>query len=84
MAQSAITSSGPTLLINGRRTAGPFHVMAIGDPAVPRGALEPRGGVVDRMQEAGLEVQIVVQQALVCPPREASSGAVFPFWTASR
>lgn len=53
-AQSAIISSGPTLLINGCRTVGPFHVTAIGDPAVLRGALETRGGAVDRMQEAGL------------------------------
>jgi len=66
-AQSAITSSGPTLLINGRRTVGPFHVTAIGDPAVLRGALETRGGFVDRMQEAGLGVQIVVQRELVVP-----------------
>jgi uncharacterized protein YlxW (UPF0749 family) len=66
-AQSAITSSGPTLLINGRRTVGPFHVTAIGDPAVLRGALETRGGVVDRMQEAGLGVRIAVQRALVVP-----------------
>jgi hypothetical protein len=66
-AQSAITSSGPTLLINGRRTVGPFHVTAIGDPAVLRGALETRGGVVDRMQEAGLGVRIVVQRELVVP-----------------
>jgi hypothetical protein len=66
-AQSAITSSGPTLLINGRRTVGPFHVTAIGDPAVLRGALETRGGVVDRMREAGLGVQIAVQRELVVP-----------------
>jgi hypothetical protein len=61
------TSSGPTVLINGRRTVGPFHVTAIGDPAVLQGALEPRGGVVDQMQNAGLGVQIVVQQALMVP-----------------
>ena len=66
-AQSAITSSGPMLLINGRRTVAPFHVTAIGDPAMLRGALETRGGVVDRMQDAGLGVQIAVQQALVVP-----------------
>ena len=66
-AQSAITSSGPTLLINGRRTVGPFHVTAIGDPAVLRGALETRGGVIDRMQESGLGVRIAVQRALVVP-----------------
>jgi|SRR5579864_8709179 len=66
-AQSAITSSGPTVLINGRRTVGPFHIAAIGDPAVLRGALETRGGVVDRMKEAGLGVQIAVQHALVVP-----------------
>ena len=45
----------------------PFSTTAIGDPAVLRGALETRGGVVDRMQEAGLGVRIAVQRALVVP-----------------
>lgn len=77
-AQSAITSSGPTLLINGRRTVGPFHVTAIGDPAVLRGALETRGGVVDWMQEAGLGVQIAVQRALVVPAAQSEQWHSIP------
>jgi hypothetical protein len=77
-AQSAITSSGPTLLINGRRTVGPFHVTAIGDPAVLRGALETRGGVVDQMQDAGLGVHIVVQPALVVPAARSEQSRSVP------
>jgi DNA-directed RNA polymerase subunit K/omega len=68
-AQSTITSSGPTLLINGRRVVGPFHVLAIGDPDVLRGALEARGGFVDRMQQAGLGIAVMTQENLTVPAR---------------
>ena len=66
-AQSTITSSGPTLLINGRRVVGPFQVLALGDPEVLRGVLEARGGVVDRMRGAGLRVDIVTRAGLTVP-----------------
>jgi len=66
-AQSTITSSGPTLLINGRRVVGPFQVLALGDPEVLRGVLEARGGVVDRMRGAGLRVDVVTRESLTVP-----------------
>jgi hypothetical protein len=66
-AQSTITSSGPTLLINGRRVVGPFQVLALGDPEVLRGVLEARGGVVDRMRGAGLKVDVVTRASLTVP-----------------
>lgn len=66
-AQSTITSSGPTLLINGRRVVGPFQVLALGDPEVLRGVLEARGGVVDRMRGAGLRVDVVARESLTVP-----------------
>jgi len=69
-AQSTITSSGPVLVINRRRIVGPFHVVAIGDPQVVRGALETRGGFVERMRQGGLGVQVIPRQHLVVPGRE--------------
>ena len=66
-AQSTIVSSGPTLLIDGRRTVGPFHVTAIGDPIVLRGAVEARGGVLDGLRRAGLGVHVTTKQAMVVP-----------------
>lgn len=68
-AESTITSSGPTLLINGRRVVGPFHVLAIGDPDVLRGTLEARGGFMDRMLQAGLGVAIATEENLTVPAR---------------
>ncbi len=68
-AESTITSSGPTLLINGRRMVGPFHVLAIGDPDVLRGTLEARGGFMDRMLQAGLGVAIATEENLTVPAR---------------
>ncbi len=66
-AQSTITSSGPTLMINGRRMVGPFQVLAVGDPDVLRGVLEARRGFVDRMRDAGLKVDIVARDSLIVP-----------------
>ncbi len=66
-ATSTITSSGPTILINGHRTVGPFHVFAVGDPQVLREVLEAQGGLVDSMRAAGIGVQIVRHRELTVP-----------------
>ncbi len=64
---TTITSSGPTLLINGRRLVGPFEVVAIGDPRVLRGVLETQGGFADRMRQSGLGVRISAHAAITVP-----------------
>lgn len=66
-AQSTIVSSGPTLLVNGRRMVGPFYITAIGDPTVLRGALETRGGALYNMRQAGLGAKITLKRALIVP-----------------
>ncbi len=75
-AQSTITSSGPILVINRLRVAGPFHVVAIGDPHLLRGVLETRGGFVERMRESGIDVQIAPRQNIIIPGRGASISVV--------
>lgn len=72
-AQSTITSSGPTLIINRRRVVGPFTVVAIGDPQVLRGVLETRGGFVDRMRESGLGVAMTSRPDLVVQASDANT-----------
>ena len=64
---TTITSSGPTLLINGRRLVGPFEVVAVGDPRVLRGVLETQGGFADRMRQSGLGVRISAHPAITVP-----------------
>ena len=74
---TTITSSGPTLLINGRRLVGPFEVVAVGNPRVLRGVLETRGGFADRMHQSGLGVRISAHPAITVP---AGSDAPPPFF----
>jgi len=76
-AQTTIVSSGPTLLIDGRRTVGPFHVTAIGDPVVLRGAVETRGGVLDGLRRAGLGVHVTTKWAMVVPAGASVEGGQF-------
>ncbi|HKX17633.1 MAG TPA: DUF881 domain-containing protein [bacterium] len=64
---TTITSSGPTLLIDGHRLVGPFEVVALGDPRVLRGVLETRGGFADRMRQSGLGVRISARSAMTVP-----------------
>lgn len=78
-AQTTIVSSGPTLLINGRRTVGPFHVTAIGDPVVLRGSVEARGGVLDSLRQSGLGVHVTTKRAMVVAAGASEQwGHVFP------
>ncbi|HEV2439114.1 MAG TPA: DUF881 domain-containing protein [bacterium] len=64
---TTITSSGPTLLINGHRQVGPFEVVAVGDPRVLRGVLETQGGFAERMRQSGLGVRISPHSAITVP-----------------
>ena len=65
-AQSTITSSGPTILINGHRLVGPFHVVAVGEPDALRGVLGT-GGFVERMRQNGLGIEILAQREVLVP-----------------
>jgi len=69
---TTITSSGPTLLINGRRLVGPFQVVAVGEPRVLRGVLETQGGFAERMRESGLGVRISQSQGVTVPAGRAA------------
>ncbi len=72
-AQSAITSSGPVLVVNRRRIVGPFHVTAVGDPRVLKGVLETRGGFIERMRQGGLGVEVTTRQQVTIPGGDLSS-----------
>jgi uncharacterized protein YlxW (UPF0749 family) len=74
-AVATITSSGATILINGRRLVGPFDVAAVGDPKVLTGVLETRGGFAERARETGLGLRITARPVVTVPAaREVSSG----------
>lgn len=66
VAQSTIVSSGPVVLINGRRLTGPFRITAIGDPNTLKSVLT-QGGILDQMRGAGINVQVAVRQNVEVP-----------------
>jgi uncharacterized protein YlxW (UPF0749 family) len=66
-AQTTITSSGPTIVVDGHRLVGPFHITAVGDPKLLRAVLMTPGGYVARLREEGLGVQIVDHPHLTVP-----------------
>jgi uncharacterized protein YlxW (UPF0749 family) len=65
-AQTSITSSGPVILINGRRIAAPFRITAIGDPGTLRAVLT-QGGLLEQMRRAGITARISERAALEVP-----------------
>ncbi len=55
---SSIRCVGPIIQVNGVRISTPFTISAIGDPAVLSGSLKLRGGIIDDLKQADIEVSI--------------------------
>ncbi|MCL6450021.1 MAG: DUF881 domain-containing protein [Acetobacteraceae bacterium] len=69
---SEIRCSGPTISINGTRTAPPLEVLAIGDPATLESALRLRGGVVDSLALWGIQVRVSREAEVHLPAYQGS------------
>ncbi len=67
IATSQIRCAGPVLSINDTTTSAPFNIKAIGDAAKLESGLRMRGGVVDALQQWGIEVTISREARLVIP-----------------
>ncbi len=67
LATSQIRCAGPVLSINNTRTSAPFIVKAIGNSADMESALKMRDGVVDALQQWGIEVSISKEANMVIP-----------------
>ncbi|MBI2300777.1 MAG: DUF881 domain-containing protein, partial [Armatimonadetes bacterium] len=68
VAGTAVRCSGPVIEVNKRPLAAPYEVLAIGDADGLKGALEGlRGGIVDQLRSAGIEVKVTKEQNLVVP-----------------
>jgi uncharacterized protein YlxW (UPF0749 family) len=74
-ARTTILSSGPTIVIDGRRMVAPFHITAVGDPQLLLSVLQTRGGFLDRMHESGLGVNVATRSRVVVAPWSADSAA---------
>lgn len=67
IATSEIRCAGPVLSINNTRTSAPFRIKAIGNAIDMENALKMRDGVVDALQQWGIEITISKQDNMVVP-----------------
>lgn len=65
--KSEIRCTGPTITVNGVRTAPPIVITAIGDPAVLESAIMMRGGVAEGLKQWGIQVNLKKENALTVP-----------------
>jgi uncharacterized protein YlxW (UPF0749 family) len=70
--RSEIRCAGPTITINGVRTAPPIVITAIGDPAALETALAMRGGIVETLKPWGIQVAIKKDTNLKVPAYKGS------------
>lgn len=65
-----IRCTGPQVLINGIRMVAPFEISAIGEATTLQGALSLRGGIIDSVKSANIEVKIEKQDEMIIPAYE--------------
>ena len=69
-ANSEIRCVGPVISINDVRLTAPFIISAIGDSNVLANSLKLRGGVIDSIEEASIDVTIEKKEEIVIPKLE--------------
>lgn len=72
VANSEIRCSGPTITINGVRTAPPIVISAVGDPEVLKESITMRGGVAEQLSPWGIEVSVVTSENVTVPAYNGS------------
>ncbi len=61
---------GPTIYVNFKPVAAPFTVMALGEPATLKSALETPGGIVENLKQQTLSVKISTVSGMDLPAME--------------
>lgn len=67
---SEIRCLGPVISINSIRLTAPFAISAIGDSTVLANSLKLRGGVIDSIEEASIDVTIEKKEEIIVPKIE--------------
>lgn len=68
VATTEVRCSGPVIDVNQRAIAPPYEILAVGDAETLRAALEDlRGGIVDQLRNAGIDVKVIKEKNLVVP-----------------
>lgn len=70
--RTEIRCVGPTVIINGVRTATPVEILAIGNPDTLERGLKLRGGVVDELTLYTIQVTVEKKQEVRVPPYRGS------------
>jgi len=65
--RSEIRCVGPTVTINGVRTAPPVVIAAIGDPVALENGLNMRGGVAENLRQWAIEVSVRAEEQVTVP-----------------
>ena len=58
---------GPTVLVNERRLAAPFVILAIGNPQTLESSLKLRGGVIENFKFWGIRADVVQSDKVRVP-----------------
>lgn len=61
---------GPVIQINGIRLTAPFKISAIGSPDILSSAIKLRGGIIDQINSANIDVTIEPQDSIIIPKYE--------------
>lgn len=69
-ASSTIRCVGPVIQINGIRLTAPFKISAIGDPDTLSATLKLRGGIIDMIEQADIDVIIEKMDSIQVPKSE--------------
>ena len=64
---SEIRCVGPTVLVNERRLAAPFVILAIGNPQTLESSLKLRGGVIENFKFWGIKADVVQSDKVRVP-----------------
>lgn len=64
---SEIRCAGPTLSVNNNRSAPPYVILAIGNPANLASALKLRGGVLDTFKFWGIQAELTMPEVVKIP-----------------
>jgi uncharacterized protein YlxW (UPF0749 family) len=70
--RSEIRCGGPTITINGVRTAPPIIIKAIGNPEQLEGAISMKDGIAQQLQPFGIEIKVKREQAVIVPAYKGS------------
>ena len=70
--RSEVRCIGPTISVNGVRTAPPVYVRAVGDPDVMEAAINLRGGIAQILQAYGVQVSVRKDKEIAVPAYQGS------------